>query len=96
MHVPRGGVSCHLRTGFSFAFAIADVLSRDLKKKPLAERLRPAMPGTGSFDSHHRLALFQARHALKVERRLTELVLFGKKGISEHLSNLWKNTSAYT
>ena len=46
------------------------------------------MAGVGSFDSYHRLALFQARHALKVERRLTELVLFGKRGISEHVSNL--------
>jgi len=59
MHVPQGGVSCHARTGFSFAFAIPDVLSRDLKKKRLAERLMPAMPGAGSFGSHHRLELFQ-------------------------------------
>jgi len=88
MHAPQGGVSCHPWTGFPFAFAIPDVLSRDLKKKPLAERLMPAIPGVGSFDSHHRLALLQARHAMKVERRLTELGSLCKKGISEHMSNL--------
>jgi hypothetical protein len=78
----------HPRTGFSFAFAIPGVLSQDLKKKRLAERLMQARPSVSSFDSSHQLELFQARHAMKLERRLTELGSFGKKGISEHMSNL--------
>jgi hypothetical protein len=88
MRVPQSGVSCHPWTGFSFAFAIPDVLSLDLKKTRLSGRLTQARPGAGSSTSIIRLELFQTRRAMKLDRRLTELVLFCKTGISEHLSNL--------
>jgi len=38
MPIPQGGVCCHPRTGFPFAFAIPDVLSRELKKKASFEK----------------------------------------------------------